>query len=219
MALHPRYAGPSIECGADQRTIPPVTLEDAGGIAGTVVDSTTGRPVEGAKVHASWIEAYGSTLVGTGWAISDAQGRYRIGGLPPGVYDLYLDASPRGKRFPAPAVEGVRVEAGAEASADLKLVEGRRIHGTVVHVKTGKPMSGASVLCSNPALPNSGHAGEMAITDEQGRFEFFVPPGLACVYLQGSTPMAIKGPDTRTLIVAADRDPEPLRVAGGPRPG
>jgi hypothetical protein len=154
-------------------------------------------------------------LVGTGWAISDAQGRYRIGGLPPGVFNLYLDASPRGRRFPAPAIEGVRVEAGAEVAADLKLVEGRRIHGTVIHVKTGKPMSGASVLCSNPALTNPGHEGEMTITDDRGGFEFFVPPGLVCVYLQGSTPLAIRGSDTRTLIVAADRDPEPLRLLGG----
>ncbi len=80
-------------------------------------------------------------------------------------------------------------------------------------------MGGVAVLCSNPALPGSGHEGEQAVTDEQGRFAFFVPHGLSCVYLRGSTPYANKGPDTRTLIVAADRDPEAVRLVGGREPG
>ncbi len=114
VVLHPRYAGPPIACGPDQATIPRMTLEEAGGIAGTVIDATTGRPVEGARLHASRIENDVSPLLATGWTTTDGRGRYEIGGLPPGVYNVYLSASPRGRRFPAQAVEGVRVEAGAE---------------------------------------------------------------------------------------------------------
>ena len=55
-AFHPLYVGPSIACGADARTIAPVTLEAAGGIAGMLVDAVTEKPVEGAVLWANRIE-------------------------------------------------------------------------------------------------------------------------------------------------------------------
>jgi Carboxypeptidase regulatory-like domain len=79
-------------------------------------------------------------------------------------------------------------------------------------------MGDISVTCSSSALPSSGHAGKSGYTDAQGRFEFFVPAGLTCVYLAGSSPFADRGVDTRTLIVAADRDPEPVRLRGSREP-
>jgi RNA polymerase sigma-70 factor (ECF subfamily) len=223
VGLHARYAGPRIECRPDERTLAPITLEDAGGIEGTVVDGATGRPVEGAKLGANGIEFDGVNLIRSGWAMTDARGHFRMGGLPPGVYNLCLYSSPRGKRFTAQAIEGVRVKAGEDAPADLKLVEGRSIHGTVVDVKTGKPRGRVPIFCSNSALPGSGHAGEAAYTDDQGRFEFFAPPGLACVYLDTSTqgmnsPHRDKGPYTRTLIVAAGRDLDPVGLHEGHDP-
>ncbi len=177
LALHPMYAGPGVKCEADQRTIPPVKLEAAGRVVGTAVDTTNGRPGAGARLHASRIERYDNPLLATQWTTTDEQGRCRIGGLPPGVYNVYLDESPRGERFPAAAVEGVRVEGGLEANAGLKLVQGRRIEGTVIDARTGQPMAGTEVLCSNSALPSSGHEGRSMKTDEKGRFVFFVPPG------------------------------------------
>ena len=156
--------------------------------------------------------------MGAGRAVSDARGRFRFGGVTPGVYNLCLRSSPRGERFTAQAVEGIRVKAGEVAPADLKLVAGRRVHGTVIDVRTGMPMGGISVTCSSSALPSAGHAGKSGHTDDQGRFEFFVPAGLACVYLAGSWPYADRGVDTRTLIVAADRDPKPVQLRGSREP-
>jgi hypothetical protein len=57
-AIHPRYAGPIFSVRDGARTIEPIELEDAGGIAGTVVDAATGQPVEGAKVSAHGIERH-----------------------------------------------------------------------------------------------------------------------------------------------------------------
>ena len=48
-AYHPRFVGPTFACKPDDQTIPSVTLEDAGGIAGTVVDAATGQPVAGRR--------------------------------------------------------------------------------------------------------------------------------------------------------------------------
>jgi protocatechuate 3,4-dioxygenase beta subunit len=211
---HTRYVGPLIECRADQRVIPPVTLEEAGGIAGTVLEGAKGRPVEGAKLRVNQIEDDGRTLIGSDGAMTDAHGRFRVGGLPPGVYNLCVHSSPRGERFPAQAIEGVRVRAGEDVPADLKLIAGRRVHGTVIDIHSGKPMSWVPIFCSSSARPSLPKA---AFTDDQGHFEFFVPPGPACVDLDTSTRdvnarEAENGASSQTLIVAADRDPDPLRL-------
>jgi hypothetical protein len=52
----PRYFGPLFQCVAGDRSIAPVTLQDAGGIAGTVIDSITGKAVERASVGSQLIE-------------------------------------------------------------------------------------------------------------------------------------------------------------------
>jgi len=224
LAFHSRYNGPGIECGPDARVIAPVTLDDAGGIAGTVVDAATGQSVQGARVGANTIESDGRDNIGAGRTISDARGHYRIGGLAIGVYNLCLESSPRGNPFTAQAVEGVRVSAGEDAPVDLKMVKGRRVQGTVVDATSGKPMSGVSILCISPALPSSGNAGRQVDTDDQGHFEFFVPVGLAYVYIRDSDPYSspfVDGPHLRTLSISADRDPEPLlfkRGAGAANP-
>ncbi|MFI5460545.1 MAG: hypothetical protein ACHRXM_34455 [Isosphaerales bacterium] len=135
-AHHPRYVGPSFSCGPDDRAIAAVTLEDAGGIAGTVIDSTTGKPVEGVRVGAQLIEIKLDEPLGGGGgvAFSDARGHFQAGGLAPGVYNLLFMASPKGRRLTARAVEGVRVKAGEDSRADLVMIEGRRLLGTAIHV-------------------------------------------------------------------------------------
>ncbi len=218
-AFHPRYVGPAIECGALEGALGPVTLADAGAIAGTLIDVATLRPVEGAIVRANRIEYYKSNhkLIGAGWAITDTTGRFRISSLSTGVYNLCLHDSSRGRPFTAQAVEGVRVAAGDDALADLKLVAGRRIHGTVVDDSTGKPAADMAVACSSSALPISGNSGQVALTDGQGCFEFFVPPGRAVVYLSKYSPY-IDGVHIRILTVTNDRDPDPVVLKAGTEP-
>ena len=210
-AFHPRYAGPIFSVRADDRTIEPVALEDTGGIAGTVIDAATGRPVEGAQVSAQAIERRAQLRGGGGLAISDASGRFQIGGLAAGVYNLLLDGSPRGERFTARAIEGVRVRAGFDAAADLKLVAGRRIHGTATDARTRKPLAAAPIRCYSAARPGSGNAWQSTQTDDQGHFELFVPDGPARVFI--GMPGSVGYLREVTLTVPADRDPEPIQVA------
>ncbi len=208
--FHPRYVGPAIECRADQPTIAPVTLEDAGGIAGTIVDSVTRRPVAGARLGANRIEIDSVRRIASGYTKSDADGRFRIESLDPGVYNVRMLDSPRGDRFTAQAIEGVRVTAREYASADLNMVAGRRVHGSVIDSKSGKPMNGVSVCCINPSFPESGGRGQHVHTDSQGNFEFFVLPGVAYVYLAGIGPH-LDGSHLKVLNVSGDQDP-PLVV-------
>jgi Carboxypeptidase regulatory-like domain len=210
-AFHPRYAGPIFSVRADDRTIGPVSLEDTGGIAGTVIDAATGRPVEGAQVSAQAIERHAQLRAGGGLAISDASGCFQIGGLTPGVYNLLLDGSPQGERFTARAIEGVRVRAGFDAPGDLKLVASRRIHGTAIDARTRKPLAAASIGCYSTARPGSGFGWHSTQADHQGHFELFVPDGPARVFI--GMPGNVGYLREETLTVPADRDPEPIQVA------
>ena len=213
-AYHPRYVGPWLSCGPEDRTIAPVTLEDAGAIAGTVVDTATGRPVAGAQVGAQCIEITERILGGGGGrATSDAQGHFLVGGLAPGVYNLVFKSSPKGRRFTARAVEGVRVQAGREAHADLRMIEGRRLRGRAIFAVDGEPVANTYIMCYSASHPRSGAACQSTYTDEQGHFEHFLPPGPAFVYINngaGSGSAAQK-----TLNVPADRDPDPVILKRG----
>ncbi len=216
---HPRYFGPHSLCAAGDGVIAAVTLEDAGGIAGLVIDSSTGKPVEHARVAAQIIEhgalrpfLYGLPQGGEGGeASTDALGRFVIDELGPGVFNVLLLDSGRGKKFTARAFEGVRVKAGDDARADLVVIEGRRLHGVVTDFAEGKPMADIVVQSYNPARPRSGHSQLATTTDDAGCFELFVPPGSADVYCRGHY---------QHRSVFADRDPNPIRFekARGPKP-
>ncbi len=208
-AYHPRFVGPIFGCGPEDQTIRAVTLEDAGWIAGTVVDGATGRPVAGARVAAQRIE-HSERILGfsSGHAISDDEGHFRTDGVAAGVYNLLFASSPKGRRFTARAVEGVRVKAGDDARADLRMIAGRRLHGTVIEAGNGKPLVGASILCYNASHPRSGSACQGTETDEKGCFEYFVPPGPAYVYIN------VTGRGI-TRNVPADRDPDPVVLKQG----
>jgi RNA polymerase sigma factor (sigma-70 family) len=217
-AYHPRYVGPSFGCKAEDRAVNPVTLEDAGGIGGTVIDSITKQPVRGARVGAQLLE-HRDRILGGAWgdATSDARGQFLIGGLQPGVYNLIFMESPKGKMFVARAVEGVRVKAGEDARADLQLIKGRAIRGTAIDSVVNKPMAGAPILYYSLSHPRSGPACESTTSDEQGHFEMFVPPGPAFVYI--GTGGFIGRSHTKNLIVPDDRDPEPVILERRYAPG
>ncbi len=207
---HPRYWGSPFSCTADDRTIPAVTMEDAGAVAGTVTDAATGRPVAGAVVSGGCIEITARIGGHGGTAVSDAQGHFRIGGLAPGVYNVGLRSSPKGRRFLAREFEGVRVQAGREARAELLMVEGRRVHGTAVFAVTGEPVAGASIACDS----RRGGGSQWTHTDQRGHFERFALPGPVLVYMSpdGTGPSS---PARKTFIVPEDRDPEPVTLQRG----
>ncbi len=176
-ARHPRYLG-GTGADPDSATMRPAVLEPAGGIAGRVIDAATGRPVAGAVLKVDLIE-YHRQILG-GWddeTVSDDRGRFFFGGLEPGVYNVVLRRVPGRDDATAPAAEGVRVRAGADTPADLSVVEGRALRGTVLDRETGEPVPGIRVGCHGPARPRSGDASQVRTTDDLGRFTFHVPAG------------------------------------------
>ena len=104
---HPRYFGPGTGVKADSAVLDPLILEPGGGIAGTITDAT-GRPVEGVRLGAQLLEHRVRILGGYGEAVSDKQGRFLVGGLEPGVYNLLFQGVPGHDQLTARAVEGLR---------------------------------------------------------------------------------------------------------------
>lgn|GEM_PF-4996372 len=184
IALHPRYVGPRIGVTGDAQSIDPVTLEPAGGIVGTVTDAVTGAPVSGADLAAQLLDYHERMFEGTyGECLSDAQGRFAITGLQPGVFNLHVWKVAGRDQAVASAVEGIRVRANEDVPANLKIIEGIPLRGVVVDTTLKQPVAGVPVGCYGPAHPRTGAAVATKVSDQQGRFTFFVPPGEQFVYV------------------------------------
>lgn len=96
-------------------------------LSGRVIDAETGKPAVGAAVHALW-NKQGSSTYGscpdpwTYGAVTDAEGRYRLGGLAPGRYDVQVYG--RGRQ----ASRSVRTAVdGAGATLDLEMPKPRHL--------------------------------------------------------------------------------------------
>jgi len=86
----------------------------AGRVAGSVVDSLTGRPLVGFSVRA----------LGTrSGAVSDANGRFRLALLPPGIVRLRIDGPWSDARYGA-REDTLVVDAGVTLAHDFRLARG-----------------------------------------------------------------------------------------------
>ncbi len=213
--LHPRHVGPFIPVTPSDRSLRPAVLLPAGRIVGTVTDAATGKPLAGATVAAQLLERRPILLTdGWGQSATDAQGRFEIPGLEPGVYNLLLIEVPGRRHATATAVEGVRVEGGSEATASLSAIEGRPLRGVVIDRATGRPMADAQVGCQGTAVPPSGPAIMGTTTDEKGRFTFHVPPGEQFVYLIDDIASSRMG--RRVVVVPEQGEVIPLALLQPP---
>ncbi len=145
-------------------------LADRGGgtISGVVRDEDA-RPVGGARL--AWSSgSLDRRLVRT--AVSDAEGRYRLEGLPSGAHAL-TRAIVKGLVLPSDQSvrwSAVGVVPGAVSTADVRLARGASVRGRVRR-EDGTPVARALVCLrfdeQAPHLPSRGTR-----TDAHGRFEF-----------------------------------------------
>ena len=153
-------------------------------IRGSVVDAQSGAPVRRAQVTAT--RRSGDRVT----AVSDAQGRFLVGGVPPGTYTLsvskpgYLSSSYGQLR---PGAPGIPLDVPSEiANGDLKMTifRGGVIPGRVVDER-GEPVPLAQVRALQYQYEHGGRRlswaaaqGSNPFTDDRGGFRLYgLPPG------------------------------------------
>ena len=208
---HPDWLRTRIVLKRDVNDLGRITLGRAGRIHGRVVDASTNKPLSGQRVFA---QAQGDKqgvrdFIMYGSAETDLDGKYVIGGISPGRFNVLVGGSvpktPNEPSLTAKAIEGLDVVLGKPVQANFELTTGRRLSGKVVDVETEQPVAKIHVGYYGPARPNSGAACLMVRTKADGSFEFRVPPGVSKVYVaSGDRQPAVDS--HRTLEVPADRD-------------
>jgi hypothetical protein len=188
----------------DAKLTPGATLE------GRVFDDLTGAPAPGVTVSLQGLHNGGADR---NWhsTTTDVDGRYRLGSLRAGVYNVLVDAADR----TCPALNSLRIVAAAPNKApDLKLVEGGWIEGRLLDADSGSPVvrdpaSGQrlQVASYGPARPKSGAACQSAEVDDQGRFSLRVAPGRNFPY--------IMYPQVRERVLGPDVFEQGIDVGAG----
>jgi beta-lactamase regulating signal transducer with metallopeptidase domain/protocatechuate 3,4-dioxygenase beta subunit len=112
-------------------------------IVGTVRDRKTGQPLAGVTIQSHRLA--GNPVIGMSdfiRTVTDAQGRYRLVGMPVGKENSLLAVPPADQPYLI-VTKGVPLQAGqASATADFELERGIWIRGRVTDARTGAPVRG-----------------------------------------------------------------------------
>ena len=112
-------------------------------IEGVIRDKDTGRPIAGLTLHAAVFEEHSLIPAEGVEATTDAQGHYRLSGLPKAsAYRLFVEP---GEGLPYPKAT-FRAPAGSPALEpvrfDIALKRGVLVRGRVTDKATGRPVPG-----------------------------------------------------------------------------
>ncbi len=156
-------------------------------LTGHVTDRTTGRPIAGALVRAekiATVDVHGALEALVIRCVTDADGRYRLDGLPLGENVLFVIPQ-LGTNHLAGATRVVMTSESKSATQDVALTAGIIVRGTVTDGKTGKPVQGNLkyfAFASNPHWRQVAGFRDADLdhyyrSDAQGRYEIPVLPG------------------------------------------
>lgn len=156
-------------------------------VEGKIKDADTGKPLSGFRVEAS-TGYHGRVAV-----VSDAEGKYRIDGLPNYTKTVYVkppEGSDYLQRHASWGQSGVRF---GKIQRDVEMVKGAVVTGWVRDKQTGKgvrsgvrvaTLKGNKSFASKSGFDNYGFDRAWARTDEDGRFRLVIIPGKSLVMAQ-----------------------------------
>jgi protocatechuate 3,4-dioxygenase beta subunit len=182
-------------------------------IEGVIRDKDTGRPIAGVKLQGMVFEERNLVPSPGVETATDAQGRYRLTGLPKGpAYRLFLEPA-EGLPYTKATFEVTADSPGLEPVIfSIQLKRGILVRGKVTDKATGQPVSGyinSYTFADNPHIPEfpGYHSSYEAYARIQGdgRYEVVTLPGrgiIACRsdlgrYRGGVGAESIKGSDPR----------------------
>jgi WD40 repeat protein/beta-lactamase regulating signal transducer with metallopeptidase domain len=189
-------------------------------IVGRVTDAETGKPIAGALVNAGQEGMFFRS--GLPWiaTMTDADGRYRLEGMPIGKRNA-LNAFPPASTAFLPAGSNLSTEGDAPSlTHDFPLKQGIWLRGQVIDDRTKKPVAGRikysafrdnKFLKSFPAFAKGSISHERRVEDD-GRFKIPVMPGSGLImftamdhtqYRRGLGAEAITGPSEMIPTVMA----------------
>jgi beta-lactamase regulating signal transducer with metallopeptidase domain/uncharacterized GH25 family protein len=198
-----------------------VSLRAGATIAGRAIHAETGKPVAGARIFASdQLDDDDEPRTGEiryGSDYTDADGKYEIASLRPGLYHIVLFGVEDRPRLTAVALERLPIEGGRTTTADFRVIEGRLLAGRVVDIDDGAPINGIQVAVNSPAFPRSSRGGHHHVkTDPAGNFRFYLPPGEARVHINEG--QNSRFPESkRSVFLEAETPLEPIVLRGRSR--
>jgi RNA polymerase sigma factor (sigma-70 family) len=157
-------------------------------VEGTIRDAATGKPLPGCRVSA--LVGFGETVE----AVSAADGRYRLAGLPKNTQGYGVRVSPpTGTAYLRRNVGAADTPGYAPVRIDAGLAQGVVVTGRVVDRQTGKgvsagvrfaPLPDNRFFGSRPGFDNYRYDATMEGTDRDGHFRLVTIPGKALVMAQ-----------------------------------
>ena len=160
-----------------------VTVLRGGSVTGRLVYAQSGRPAAGVRIGAQE-----TRTAAWGEAQTDSEGRYTLRQLSPGRYTIAVDeeSGPLGSEWTAAAVPGITLGPGQTAArADMTLVPGTLVTGTVTAKGSRRPVAGTEIGVYGPAHPATGAWVSGGWTGADGTYRIRVPPGAQHVYPMG----------------------------------
>ncbi|HLJ97556.1 MAG TPA: sigma-70 family RNA polymerase sigma factor [Gemmataceae bacterium] len=165
-------------------------------IHGVVRDADTGQPIPGAIVQSHRLAGNGLTGLAVFRTRADAQGCYRLDGMPTGKGNALLARGPDDQPYLAGVAEVETSTGDGPVELDLKLKRGLWAEGRVTDADTGRPLAADVVyycLESNPrGAETPGFTGAIlgpASYHTNGTGQFRVPvlpgPGMVAAMLHG----------------------------------
>lgn len=136
--------------------LPTIDLPDANSLAGVVVEGETERPVAGAWVSVEEL-GYANPQQGSSeeGAVTDAEGRFVLQGLGPGVHEVHALSRAHGRGVVRVRVESERTPDAIRIPLRLDDEEGRGGHAASIAVALEERQGGAPVLVIRAVAPQS----------------------------------------------------------------